>query len=109
MKAAPANAGAGQGRHTWPATEVADQSAADDGAGGSGGTPWTGCERHRRGRILLADSLLRPVADPVREDRVQARHLAGAERDAGIVGGIDRLQLALHDVLGQRAAGDLAR
>ena len=61
------------------------------------------------GRILLADARLAPVAHAGREHRLQARLLAAVNVIAGVVGEVERLQLALQDVLRQRPAGDLAR
>ena len=66
-------------------------------------------ERQRRARRLLADTGLAPVAHAVGERRVQPVQLLGGERHRHVVGGVDRLQLALQDVLRQRAPGHLAR
>src|SRR4051812_394024 len=63
------------------------------------------CPWHHPG---LVHSRLRPVADPVLEYVVQTDEFGGAERH-GIVGGINRLQLALDVVRSQRAAGNIAR
>src|SRR5256885_2707586 len=66
-------------------------------------------KRQRRSRAALADAGLVPVAHAVRENGVQPVQLRGREDQRRIVGGVERLQLALQDVLNQRAPGDLAR
>src|SRR5258706_2853397 len=65
-------------------------------------------ERQRRSRAPLADALLAPIAYAVRETGLQPRPLRGREDQGCIVDGVERLQLALQDVLRQRPAGDLA-
>src|SRR6266516_148963 len=66
-------------------------------------------KRQRGSGALLADALLAPIAYAVRESRLQPRPLRGREDQRRIVYGVERLQLALQDVLRQRPAGDLAR
>src|SRR2546428_505315 len=66
-------------------------------------------KRQRRSRAPLADALLAPIAYAVRESGLQPRPLRGREDQRRIVNGVERLQLALQDVLRQRPAGDLAR
>ena len=61
-------------------------------------------ERHPRLRRLLADAGLGVVADAAREHLAQRRELRVREL-AGVVLGIERLQRALDDVVGRRAAG----
>src|SRR5882762_809988 len=66
-------------------------------------------KRQRRSRAPLADAVLAPIAYAVRESGLQPRQLRGREAHGRIVSGVERLQLALQDVLHQRSAGNLAR
>src|SRR2546422_427933 len=66
-------------------------------------------ERQRRSRAPLADTLLAPIAHAVRETGLQPCPLSGREDQRRIVDGVERLQLALQDVLRERPARDLAR
>src|SRR5213078_1270062 len=60
-----------------------------------------GGEGQRRDRLLLANTWQVPVAHTVGEGGLQARPLRGRENDWRIVDRVERLQLALQDVLGQ--------
>ena len=65
-------------------------------------------ERRPRHDVGKVDAQLGPVAHAVREDAQQPRDLVGREGH-GIVGETHRLELALHVVERERAAGDNAR
>src|SRR5262249_26424844 len=71
--------------------------------------PPTGREGERRDRLLLAHAGLAPVAHAAGERSVQARPLRVREGDRRILGWVQRLELALEDVLLERTAGHLAR
>src|SRR5688572_7659547 len=55
-------------------------------------------------RLHLANARLRPVADAVGEDLVEAGELGGAQLEPVFLG-IDRPKLAFDDVVGHRPAG----
>src|SRR3954463_529952 len=61
----------------------------------------------RRTCAPLADAPFAPVTHALREYRLEACPLRRGERYRRIVEGIERLQLAFEDVLGERAAGHL--
>ena len=66
-------------------------------------------KRQWRSCAPLADALLAPIAYAVRESGLQPRPLRGREDQRRIVNGVERLQLALQDVLLQRPARNLPR
>src|SRR6266852_1283331 len=66
-------------------------------------------KRQRRSRAPLADALLAPIAYAVREGGLQPRPLRRREDQRRIVDGVERLQLALQDVLRERPARNLPR
>src|SRR4051812_44777638 len=64
--------------------------------------------RPRDDLLILADARLGVVAHATGEDGLELGKLVGGRRGL-VVGGVNRLQLAFHDVLGRRTAGGDAR